>query len=104
MTTETGRYAVNAGGQLTDDGRPMLTLVRAAWGDDAPPAATLDALTRAIPAALNAAAAGAWAPEPYQWMRPDIGTPAERAEVEAQWQAEQWAARAETLRAELATV
>jgi hypothetical protein len=55
MTTETARYAVDHG-QLTDNGRPMLTLVRAAWGDDAPPAATLDALTRAIPAALNAAA------------------------------------------------
>lgn len=56
MTTTTDRYAVNDGGQLTVDGQPMLTLVRAAWGDDAPPAATLAAITDAIPTALNAAA------------------------------------------------
>lgn len=33
-------------------------------------------------------------PEPYQWIRPDIGTPQERAEVEEQYRAEQIAARA----------
>ncbi len=41
-------------GVIARDGVPMLTMVRARWGDDAPPAAELDALSERILALLNA--------------------------------------------------
>lgn len=41
-------------GNIARDGSPLLTLVRARWGDDAPPAADLDALSQRIVALLNA--------------------------------------------------
>lgn len=41
-------------GQLIRAGEPLLTLIRARWGEDCTPAATLDALTRRIVDLLNA--------------------------------------------------
>jgi len=40
-------------GAITRDGVRMLTLIRARWGDDSPPAAELDALSRRIVSLLN---------------------------------------------------
>lgn len=46
------RYTLDHG-VVADDGVPMLTLVRARWGDDAPLAAALDDLSQRIVDALN---------------------------------------------------
>ena len=41
-------------GQLTLNGTPVLTMIRAVWGDGYAPAADIDALERRIAALLNA--------------------------------------------------
>lgn len=56
---EPRRWTRNATGQIMFDGRPLFLLVRAQWGEDYTPAATLYALERRIVALLNADGAGA---------------------------------------------
>lgn len=60
MESARPRWALNAGRQVTFDGRPVFVVTRAMYGEDygedydLTPPATLDRLTRDIVAALNA--------------------------------------------------